>query len=1083
MTLRCAFPCLIFTSFCFISFAATNDALERLVEADVARPVRPVGVDGQEEWNVRASLFMYPPTFAFAKVGGAVRYRFIATDGAGMRHAFENGEPTASLASIWKDVPVGWVLLTVTGLGADGRELGVAGTRRFWKKAPYRPGSYRPAKRPYAEAARKAYMNVLHSESVDMLARTGDIDRRYPHNCYPSKMLSRLILGMVELAGLEPACRDRAMRVAGNAADWMLAHTIRPPSPLAGFPVTYDSHPEAADVEPTAPARISREKADVSMNIYPADMALAYVALFAAGGNAKYLEAAKAVADRYLALQGKDGSWWLNQRISDGSALGSHRVMPVQGVIPMFEALALETGDARYSDAADRAFAYVENNPLRTWNWEGQFEDTPAAPKYQNLTKHDACSTAIYILGRFPGDKRRLAQARELLRFAEDQFVFWEKPYTPADEPVYIPEWNRPWAGKWECPSVAEQYSCYRPIDASASKLIQTYLALYRAEGNPLDLAKARTLGDEATRMQRDDGFIPTFWSDHPHVARDNWVNCMLYTASVLSELDSVPPSFGIGATAHVTWHEFDEREKTYEMMRAAGMDYVRSDFHFVRCRSKARGEAWNFDMYDRVVDDAKRHGIEVLPILMNPPEWGRDDFSRHEGEWSEFVRETVRHFKGRIPVYEVCNEPNLNSFWNNPKPESYLAALRTAYSSIKAEDPSAKVMVSGFSGVPLDFIERIYALGGKEFFDIMNVHPYTWPNPPNGMLEPMMAGLKNLMARYGDGGKPVWITEIGWPTHKARLPAKDLLLAGLRTARPDLKRWRIGYVDSFGDARRGKAYADAMAENLPAGSTAGSYTVAEINALVDADKLDAVVYPFDESFPLDTARHVVQFVKRGGTLVDFGGCPMWAPNRNGVIVAKTPEGKSVGGLMREQLRIDVVWPSPANGLAEHARTFVTDAAKKAGLKPDAGEFRCYRFFDRTKLEDGDEFIPLTTAKDKNGREVAGACVCRFKGVFKGALVLAGCGSDRGGATEADQERNLLHAMDIADSFGVERFFIYEFRAPEKDPHYSEDHFGIVHADFSPKRTYALLKGRFERKEGIGCQNLVLLRHSRMDIP
>ena len=287
------------------------------------------------------------------------------------------------------------------------------------------------------------------------------------------------------------------------------------------------------------------------MNIYPAEMACAYVALFAADGKAKYLEAAKSVAERYLALQGEDGSWWLNQQISDGSALWSHRVMPVQGVIPMFEALARETGDARYRDAADRAFAYVEDNPLRTWNWEGQFEDTPAAPKYQNLTKHDACSTAIYLLGRFPGDRRRLAQARELLRFAEDQFVFWEKPYTPADEPTCIPEWNRPWAGKWECPSVAEQYSCYRPIDASAAKLIQTYLALYRAEGNPLDLAKARTLGDEATRLQRDDGFIPTFWSDHPHVIRDNWVNCMLYTASALSELSGFSASSTAPAHTH----------------------------------------------------------------------------------------------------------------------------------------------------------------------------------------------------------------------------------------------------------------------------------------------------------------------------------------------------------------------------------------------------------------------------------------------------------------------------------------------------------------------------------------------------
>ena len=41
----------------------------------------------------------------------------------------------------------------------------------------------------------------------------------------------------------------------------------------------------------------------------------------------------------------------------------------------------------------------------------------------------------------------------------------------------------------------------------------------------------------QARELQCADGFIPTFWSDHPHVVHDNWVNCMLYTAETLAEL------------------------------------------------------------------------------------------------------------------------------------------------------------------------------------------------------------------------------------------------------------------------------------------------------------------------------------------------------------------------------------------------------------------------------------------------------------------------------------------------------------------------------------------------------------------
>ena len=85
-------------------------------------------------------------------------------------------------------------------------------------------------------------------------------------------------------------------------------------------------------------------------------------------------------------------------------------------------------------------------------------------------------------------------------------------------------------------PSVFEQYGCYTPVDASAAKLIRTYLALYRAEGNPLDLAKARALGDTATRCTSPDGLEATWWTEG-QLRDDIWPNCMFATAAALHEL------------------------------------------------------------------------------------------------------------------------------------------------------------------------------------------------------------------------------------------------------------------------------------------------------------------------------------------------------------------------------------------------------------------------------------------------------------------------------------------------------------------------------------------------------------------
>ena len=69
--------------------------------------------------------------------------------------------------------------------------------------------------------------------------------------------------------------------------------------------------------------------------------------------------------------------------------------------------------------------------------------------------------------------------------------------------------------------------------------MIRTYLALYRATGNPLDLAKARTLGDSCVRMQKGNGRIPTVWNTlESEDVQQDWVNCTLATLRALQQLD-----------------------------------------------------------------------------------------------------------------------------------------------------------------------------------------------------------------------------------------------------------------------------------------------------------------------------------------------------------------------------------------------------------------------------------------------------------------------------------------------------------------------------------------------------------------
>lgn len=59
---------------------------------------------------------------------------------------------------------------------------------------------------------------------------------------------------------------------------------------------------------------------------------------------------------------------------------------------------------------------------------------------------------------------------------------------------------------------------------------------------------------------------------------------------------------------------------------------------------------------------------------------------------------------------------------------------------------------------------------------------------------------------------------------------------------------------------------------------------------------------------------------------------------------------------------------------------------------------------------------------------------------------------------EDEQARRVARIHLIAFAYGVDKVFWYKFRSNELDPYYSEDNFGMVHADLSPKPAYYAYK-------------------------
>lgn len=509
------------------------------------------------------------------------------------------------------------------------------------------------------------------------------------------------------------------------------------------------------------------------------------------------------------------------------------------------------------------------------------------------------------------------------------------------------------------------------------------------------------------------------------------------------------------GICAHVTrGDEFETRDRQFQLTRGAGISWVRSDFDWNGMET-APGQ-WSFQRMDALLASAEKAGVQMLPILGYTTSFA-DPTRAHLDMWADYVRHVVSRYGRRLPVLEVWNEQNLWDCWGDDKVGAYTELLKTTYDTAKSVDPSLRVAVGGYSGIPLQEIERLYEQGGGAYFDIMNVHPYSQPAPPESYLEGDIARLKAVMAKHGDAAKPIWITEIGWPTHKPQLVAPGLIRAGLSAARPGkADPWTVAILDDPDFSTHSAPPSELLVDELPAGSRVLRLPMPAFDAAMEGSTVDAVVLPFDEQFSVDDYDKLLGFVRRGGVMIDMGGMPFWyslTRGAHGQWVPKVWANGEDGGRFCRDLRVGVeaFWYNKAVIPEKVTARFVGPAGT---LPQPQNGFVATRYLKPDGLRAGDEFIPLIAGTEGTYTGVA-AAVYRYGSDMKGAALF--CTLSENAQTSVTPERQavfLPRTYLIALQLGIERVFWYKQQAAEAQPQDPESHFGIVHHDLSPKPAY-----------------------------
>jgi len=281
------------------------------------------------------------------------------------------------------------------------------------------------------------------------------------------------------------------------------------------------------------------------------------------------------------------------------------------------------------------------------------------------------------------------------------------------------------------------------------------------------------------------------------------------------------PAFFGLSGV-QIPWLSPEYRETDVVLASAVGARYAGLYFAWRSLEPEPGEYAWEGP--DAMVRLAKDHGLRLAPMLLYTPRWASTapfaPLNYHHAppadyaDYRDFVYAVVDRYKpyGRSPLtadgygirdWVIWNEPNLRSEGELPEPgtswtgslEDYLRLLRAGYEGAHAADPGCNVLNGGLADLfwtepgPAAYLpnalSRFYDPNGdgdpedgaRPFFDTLNVHIHQLAPPDPAWYQARLEAIVEVMGRYGDGQKPIWITETGYgavPSPAAVAPLVD---------------------------------------------------------------------------------------------------------------------------------------------------------------------------------------------------------------------------------------------------------------------------------------------------------------------
>jgi hypothetical protein len=248
------------------------------------------------------------------------------------------------------------------------------------------------------------------------------------------------------------------------------------------------------------------------------------------------------------------------------------------------------------------------------------------------------------------------------------------------------------------------------------------------------------------------------------------------------------------------------DRQGQFALMARSGVESIRRAFSWALIEPAPGVLQW--ESSDRIVRSAAIHGLELLPVVIDSPEWAS---SRPPGgarpyhvygpkdprTYGRFIRRLIgRYGPGgefwrlnpdvpRRPLrqWQIWNEPSADYFWATPNyRRTYVRLLKVAYRAVHRADRGARVVMAGLTSflqqtgrrtTSWQDLRGLYRNGAGRYYDVLALHPFSLTL--DGVIGTIEFN-RRVMRRYGDARKPVYLTEMTWPAARGRLPSSALL-------------------------------------------------------------------------------------------------------------------------------------------------------------------------------------------------------------------------------------------------------------------------------------------------------------------